>query len=44
MGQKVKNYQCLSHEQESEPKEQMRYSWLLKSLEANESAFAFDVP
>jgi hypothetical protein len=37
-------YQCPSHEQESDPKEQLRYSWLLKFLEANESAFAFDVP
>jgi hypothetical protein len=37
-------YWCLSHEQESEPKEQLCYSWLLKFLEANESAFAFNVP
>jgi hypothetical protein len=27
-------YQCLSHEQESEPKEQLHYLWLLKFLEA----------
>jgi hypothetical protein len=33
-----------SHERESEPKEQLRYSWLLGFLEANETAFAFDVP
>jgi hypothetical protein len=33
-------YRCPSHEWESEPKEQLRYMWLLKSLEANESAFA----
>jgi hypothetical protein len=37
-------YQCPSHEWESEPKEQLCYSWLLKFLEANESAFAFDIP
>jgi hypothetical protein len=37
-------YWCPSHKQESEPKEQLRYSWLLKFLEANESAFAFNVP
>jgi hypothetical protein len=37
-------YRCLSHEWESDPKEQLRYLWLLKFLEANESAFAFDVP
>jgi hypothetical protein len=37
-------YQCPSHERESEPKEQLRYLWLLKFLEANETAFAFDIP
>jgi hypothetical protein len=37
-------YQCLSHEQELEPKEQLRYVWLLEFLEANKSAFAFNVP
>jgi hypothetical protein len=37
-------YQCLSHERESEPKEQLCYSWLLKFLEANKSVFAFDIP
>jgi hypothetical protein len=37
-------YWCLSHKQESDPKEQLRYTWLLKFLEANESIFAFDVP
>jgi hypothetical protein len=37
-------YQCLSHEQELDPKEQLCYLWLLKFLEANESVFAFDVP
>jgi hypothetical protein len=37
-------YQCPSHEWELEPKEQLRYSWLLKFLEANESVFAFNVP
>jgi hypothetical protein len=37
-------YRCPSHERESEPKEQLRYSWLLEFLEANESAFAFDIP
>jgi hypothetical protein len=37
-------YRCLSHERESEPKEQLRYLWLLKFLEANETAFAFDIP
>jgi hypothetical protein len=35
---------CLSHERESEPKEQLQYLWPLKFLEANESVFAFDVP
>jgi hypothetical protein len=33
-----------SHEQESEPKEQLRYLWLLKFLEANKSVFVFNVP
>jgi hypothetical protein len=37
-------YQCLSHEQELEPKEQLRYLWLLEFLEANESTFVFDIP
>jgi hypothetical protein len=37
-------YQCLSHEQELEPKEQLCYLWLLKFLEANKSMFAFNVP
>jgi hypothetical protein len=37
-------YQCLSHEQDLEPKEQLCYSWLLEFLEANESVFVFDVP
>jgi hypothetical protein len=37
-------YRCLSHERESDPKEQLRYSWVLEFLEANETAFAFDVP
>jgi hypothetical protein len=37
-------YQCLSHEQESEPKEQLRYVWLLKFLETNKSTFAFNIP
>jgi hypothetical protein len=35
---------CLSSEQELEPKVQLRYLWLLKFLEANESTFAFNVP
>jgi hypothetical protein len=37
-------YWCLSHEQELEPKEQLCYSWLLEFLEANELAFAFNIP
>jgi hypothetical protein len=37
-------YWCPSHQQESDPKEQLHYLWLLKFLEANESAFTFDVP
>jgi hypothetical protein len=37
-------YRCPSHEQESEPKEQLQYSWLLEFLEANKSMFAFDIP
>jgi hypothetical protein len=37
-------YQCPSHERESDPKEQLCYLWLLEFLEANKSAFAFDVP
>jgi hypothetical protein len=37
-------YRCPSHERESEPKEQLRYSWLLEFLEANQTVFAFDVP
>jgi hypothetical protein len=36
-------YRCPSHERELEPKEQLRYSWLLEFLEANETAFAFEV-
>jgi hypothetical protein len=37
-------YQCLSHERELDPKEQLHYLWLLEFLEANKSAFTFDVP
>jgi hypothetical protein len=37
-------YRCLSHVWELDPKEQLRYSWLLEFLEANKSAFAFDIP
>jgi hypothetical protein len=37
-------YWCLSHEWELEPKKQLCYLWLLQFLEANKSAFAFDVP
>jgi hypothetical protein len=37
-------YQCLSHKQELEPKEQLHYAWLLKFLKANESAFASTFP
>jgi hypothetical protein len=37
-------YQCLSHDRESEPKEQLRYLWLLEFLEVNKSEFVFDVP
>jgi hypothetical protein len=37
-------YQWPSHEQESDPTEQLHYSWLLEFLEANESAFMFDIP
>jgi hypothetical protein len=37
-------YRCPSHVRESDPKEQLHYSWLLEFLEVNESAFAFDVP
>jgi hypothetical protein len=37
-------YQCLSHKRESEPKEQLHYAWLLEFLEANKSAFTFNVP
>jgi hypothetical protein len=36
-------YWHLSHEQESDPKGQLCYAWLLKFLEANESMFVFDV-
>jgi hypothetical protein len=36
--------QCPSDERESDPKEQLHYSWLLKFLEANKSVFAFDIP
>jgi hypothetical protein len=34
----------VSHEQESEPKEQQHYVWLLKFSEVNKSAFVFNVP
>jgi hypothetical protein len=37
-------YQYPSHEQESEPKEELCYLWLLKFLEANKSVFAFNLP
>jgi hypothetical protein len=37
-------YQYPSHKWELDPKEQLRYMWLLKFLEANKSAFVFDVP
>jgi hypothetical protein len=37
-------YRYPSHERESEPKEQLHYLWLLEFLEANETAFAFDIP
>jgi hypothetical protein len=37
-------YQCLSHGQELEPKEQLHYLWLLEFLEANEFTLVFDVP
>jgi hypothetical protein len=37
-------YQCLSHEWESEPKEQLHYLWLLKFLEVNGSVFVFGIP
>jgi hypothetical protein len=37
-------YQCLSHKWELEPKGQLWYTWLLKFLEANKSAFAFNGP
>jgi hypothetical protein len=37
-------YQCLSHERESDPKEQLCYLWLLKFLEANESASHLTFP
>jgi hypothetical protein len=37
-------YQCPSHKWELDPKEQLWYMWLLKFLEANKSAFVFDVP
>jgi hypothetical protein len=37
-------YWCLSHEQELEPKEQLRYLWLLEFLEVNKSVFAFNIP
>jgi hypothetical protein len=36
--------QAAKLEWESDPKEQLRYSWLLKFLEANKSVFAFNVP
>jgi hypothetical protein len=37
-------YRCPSLEWELEPKEQLCYLWLLKFLEANKSAFVFDIP
>jgi hypothetical protein len=37
-------YRCPSHVRELDPKEQLCYLWLLEFLEANKSAFAFDVP
>jgi hypothetical protein len=37
-------YWCPSHERELDPKEQLRYLWLLKFLEVNESVFAFNIP
>jgi hypothetical protein len=37
-------YQCLFHEWELEPKEQLCYVWLLEFLEVNKSTFVFDVP
>jgi hypothetical protein len=37
-------YWCPSYEQESDPKEQLHYAWLLKLLEANKSAFVFNIP
>jgi hypothetical protein len=37
-------YQCLSHKRESDLKEQLCYTWLLKLLEANKTAFVFNVP
>jgi hypothetical protein len=37
-------YRCPSHERESDPKEQLRHLWLLEFLEANKSAFTFNIP
>jgi hypothetical protein len=37
-------YQCPSHEQESDPTEQLLYEWLVDFSEANETVFAFDIP
>jgi hypothetical protein len=37
-------YQCPSPKQELELKQQLRYAWLLKFLEANKSTFAFNIP
>jgi hypothetical protein len=37
-------YWCPSHDWESDPKEQLLHKWLVKFLEANESAFAFNIP
>jgi hypothetical protein len=33
-----------SHSRELDPEEQLQYLWLLKFLETNKSAFAFNVP
>jgi hypothetical protein len=37
-------YWCPSYKRESDPKEQLHYTWLLEFLEANESVFAFNIP
>jgi hypothetical protein len=36
-------YRYLSHEWESDPKEQLHYMWLVDFLEVNKSTFAFNV-